>query len=166
MPFVILAVVAFLPLTVLAIQITIKLITRGAAADIQDASDTTLKKPLQPRWRRLIFGLLAFYVLLSIMVTSWAVGTLLNPSGSSATYIYFGAIFSLAIVGAGIWLAYLSKRFTGTWLPPTSSTKTIIEWENKRADNALKIFGYYMLGAFGLATCIVLILVFAMLYLK
>jgi uncharacterized membrane protein YjgN (DUF898 family) len=94
LPFVILAVVAFLPLAVLAIQIIIKLITKSADLDMQDASDTILQKPLQPKWRRLIYGLLAFYVLLSIMVTAWAVGMLLNPSGSSATYIFRGNRFS------------------------------------------------------------------------
>lgn len=168
LPFVILAVVALLPSAVLAILIIIKLITKGVHAAIQDASDTTtkLRKPLQPTWRRLIYGLLAFYVLLSIIVISWAVGTLLIPSVSLASNIYFVAVVSLLIVGLFIWLAYLSKRFTGTWVPPTSSTKAIIEWENKRAANALKIFGYYMLGGFGLVTFMVLILVFAMLYLR
>jgi hypothetical protein len=165
LPFVILAVLALLPLAVLIIQIIIKLITKGADVALQDASDTTttLQKPLQ---RRLIYGLSAFYVLLSIVVTSWAVGTLLNPSGSLASYIYFAAIVSLVCAGEGIWLAYLTKRFTGAWMQPISSTKTIIEWENKRADNALKIFGYYILGIFGLVICILLILVLAMLYLK
>jgi hypothetical protein len=160
LPLVILAVLALLPLAVLVIQIIIKLITKGAAVALHDASDTNLQKPLQPKWQRLIYGLSAFYFLLSIVVTSWAVGTLLNPSGSLASYIYFAAIVSLVCAGAGIWLAYLTKRYTGTWMQPISSTKTIIEWENKRADNALKIFGYYLLGMFGLIICIMLILVF------